>query len=51
MNRDHIIDEKIQSLQQLIKQESLSYKSQIITEEVNCILLPVKLPEENNGNK
>jgi hypothetical protein len=39
------------SLQQLIKKESLSYKSQIITEEVNCILLPVKLPEENNGNK
>ena len=33
------------SLQQLIKKESLSYKSLIITEETNCILLPVKLPE------
>jgi hypothetical protein len=39
------------SLQQLIKKESLSYKSQIITKEANCILLPVKLPEENKGNK
>ena len=34
------------SLQQLIKKESLSYKSLIITEETNCILLPVKLPEK-----
>ena len=34
------------SLQQLIKKESLSYKSLIITEETNCILLPVKLTEK-----